>query len=118
MAARERQSLAENNHSREKDLGKPDQKLDGLELKKHCPFSMKSARARDRQLTLALLREQRGITQEKLAKRAKITQSEVSRTELRDDWRVSTLKRYITALGGSEPLLYVEIDGKHYFVTL
>lgn len=79
---------------------------------------MKSSRARDRQLTLALLREQRGITQEKLAQRAKITQSEVSRTELRDDWLVSTLKRYVTALGGSKPLLYVEIDGQHYFVTL
>jgi len=68
-------------------------------------------------LTLATLREQRGLTQEKLARRAKITQSEVSRTELRDDYLVSTLKRYTTALGG-ELLFYVKIDGHLYHVTL
>lgn len=66
---------------------------------------------------LALLREQRGLTQEKLAKRAKITQSEVSRTELRDDCLISTLERYASALGG-ELLLYVKIDGQLYPVTL
>ena len=78
-------------------------------------------RATDRQdskpCKLALLREQRGLTQEKLAKRAKITQSEVSRTELRDDCLVSTLERYATALGG-KLLLHVEIDGQLYPVTL
>ena len=68
-------------------------------------------------LTLALLREQRGLTQEKLARRAKITQSEVSRTKLRDDCLVSTLERYAAALGG-KLLLHVEIDGQLYPVTL
>lgn len=68
-------------------------------------------------LRLAHLREQRGITQVKLARRAKITQSEVSRTELRKDCLVSTLERYATALGG-KLLLHVEIDGHPYPVTL
>ena len=72
---------------------------------------------REKKLKLALLREQQGLTQEKLAQRAKITQSEVSRTELRDDCLVSTLERYAAALGG-ELLLHVKIDGQLYAVTL
>jgi transcriptional regulator with XRE-family HTH domain len=80
---------------------------------------MKDARRdiRSEKLTLALLRAQRGLTQAKLARRAKITQSEVSRTELRDDCLVSTLERYAAALGG-KLLLHVEIDGHPYPVTL
>ena len=80
---------------------------------------MKDTRATDRQeskkLTLADIREQQGLTQEKVAKRAKITQSEVSRTELREDYRVSTLERYVAALGG-ELLIGIKIDGQLYFV--
>ena len=80
---------------------------------------MKDARRdiRSEKLTLALLRTRRGLTQAKLARRAKITQSEVSRTELRDDCLVSTLERYAAALGG-KLLLHVEIDGHQYPVTL
>ena len=80
---------------------------------------MKDARRdiRSEKLTLALLRAQRGLTQAKFARRAKITQSEVSRTELRDDCLVSTLERYAAALGG-KLLLHVEIDGHPYPVTL
>ena len=72
---------------------------------------------REKKLKLALLREQQGLTQEKLAQRAKITQSEVSRTELREDCLVSTLERYAAALGG-ELLLHVKINGQLYAVTL
>ena len=72
---------------------------------------------REKKLKLALLREQQGLTQEKLAQRAKITQSEVSRTELREDCLVSTLERYAAALGG-ELLLHVRINGQLYAVTL
>lgn len=68
-------------------------------------------------LNLATLRERRGLTQEKLAKRAKITQSEISRTEQRDDCLVSTLERYAAALGG-KLLLNIEIDGRRYPVAL
>jgi hypothetical protein len=74
-------------------------------------------RREPKKLKLALLREQQGLTQEKLAQRAKITQSEVSRTELRDDCLVSTLERYAAALGG-ELLLHVRINGQLYAVTL
>jgi len=101
---------------KKKDLGPAPQKLDALALKKHCAFSMKDD-SHAKPCKLALLREKRGLTQEKLAKRAKITQSEVSRTELREDCLVSTLERYAAALGG-ELLLHVKIDGQLYPVTL
>jgi len=74
-------------------------------------------RREPKKLKLALLREQQGLTQEELAQRAKITQSEVSRTERREDSRVSTLRRYASALGG-ELLLHVKINGRLYAVTL
>ena len=68
-----------------------------------------------KELPLADIREEQGLTQEKVAKRAKITQSEVSRTELRDDYLVSTLDRYAAALGGELSLL-ITINGQPYFV--
>ena len=77
----------------------------------------KKQKKQKQKLTLADLRAQRGITQEKLAKRAKIKQSEVSRTERREDCLVSTLERYVAALGG-ELLLHAKIDGQLYHVTL
>jgi predicted transcriptional regulator len=77
---------------------------------------MKASRTSNK-LKLKLLREQQGLTQAKLARRAKITQSEVSRAELRDDCLVSTLERYIAALGGKLEL-HARIDGQLYPVTL
>lgn len=70
-----------------------------------------------RSLTLSVLRRSRGLTQEAVASRAKITQSEVSRAELRSDCRVSTLRRYAEALGG-ELVTYVQIDGRKYKIAL
>ena len=78
---------------------------------------MKSTRGRDRERALTLLRKQRGLTQEKLARRLKTTQSEVSRTELRDDFLLSTLKRYVTALDG-KLIVHVDFDGQRVPVTL
>ena len=78
---------------------------------------MKTPPSKRPPLTLAVLRERRGVTQAKLAQRAKIAQSEVSRTEQREDCLISTLERYAMALGG-KLLLHVEIDGQRYPVTL
>jgi transcriptional regulator with XRE-family HTH domain len=72
---------------------------------------------KNRKLGLATLRASQGLTQGQIAKRAGITQSEISRAELRSDCLVSTLERYAGALGG-KILLYVEIDGRRYPVTL
>lgn len=49
---------------------------------------------------LAELRRNLGITQTELASRLRISQSDLSKLERRADWRLSTLRRYVTALGG------------------
>jgi transcriptional regulator with XRE-family HTH domain len=51
--------------------------------------------------TLRALREAMGLTQDELAQRIEITQSQLSKMERRDDHRISTLRRYVEALGGS-----------------
>lgn len=51
-------------------------------------------------LTLRELRQDLAMTQAELAEAAKMTQSELSRLESRDDHRISTLRRYVEALGG------------------
>jgi len=50
--------------------------------------------------TLKSLRQELAVTQAELALSASMTQSELSRLESRADHRVSSLKRYIAALGG------------------
>jgi hypothetical protein len=52
------------------------------------------------ELNLRKVRELIGKTQEETAKLAEMTQSELSRTERRADHLVSTLRRYVEALGG------------------
>ena len=61
-----------------------------------------ASRAREevRELTLRQLRLGLDLTQAELAVAAEMTQSELSRLESRDDHRISTLRRYIAALGG------------------
>jgi predicted transcriptional regulator len=49
---------------------------------------------------LRTLREAAGITQEELAEKVAVDQSQISRLERRGDARVSLLKRYVEALGG------------------
>lgn len=65
-----------------------------------------SARVRERaqseleELTLRELRQGLELTQQEVADRADMTQSELSRLESRADHRISTLRRYVEALGG------------------
>ena len=51
-------------------------------------------------LALASLRQRRGLTQSKVAARAGMTQSDLSKLERRSDLRLSTLRAYAVALGG------------------
>lgn len=51
-------------------------------------------------LTLKELRNELAVTQAELAASADMTQSELSRLESRADHRVSSLRRYLKALGG------------------
>jgi transcriptional regulator with XRE-family HTH domain len=64
----------------------------------------------DSVLTLYRLREQRGLTQENVAAELEVTQSNVSRVEHSSDLYLSTLSRYVEALGGRLELTAVFPD--------
>jgi len=63
------------------------------------------------EMDLRALREAAGLTQEELAQRVTITQSQLSKLERREDYRLSTLRRYVAALGGELEIVAV-VDGK------
>lgn len=63
------------------------------------------------EMDLRTLREAVGLTQEELAHRVAITQSQLSKLERRPDHRLSTLRRYVAALGGELEVTAI-IDGK------
>lgn len=51
--------------------------------------------------TLRRLRSHRGLTQQQVAARLGTTQPEISKLEARSDVRLSTLRAYVAALGGT-----------------
>jgi len=61
-------------------------------------------------VTLAALRRDLGLTQAQVARRLRMTQSDVSKLERREDVRLSTLLAYARALGGR--LLVTFDDGE------
>jgi predicted transcriptional regulator len=63
------------------------------------------------EMDLRALREAVGLTQGELAQRVAITQSQLSKMERREDHRISTLRRYVEALGGNLEICAV-INGK------
>ncbi len=63
------------------------------------------------EITLAALREAAGKTQSEVAELTEQTQGELSRFERRDDRRISTLRRYVEALGG-ELEVFAVVNGK------
>lgn len=63
------------------------------------------------EMTLQALRRQLEITQEGLAERLDIRQSNVSKVEQRSDMLISTLRSYVEALGGTLELV-VHIPGR------
>ena len=52
------------------------------------------------ELNLRAIREALGKTQEELAEQLSVAQSQLSRLENRSDYLVSSLRRYVEALGG------------------
>lgn len=52
------------------------------------------------EMSLKELRQEFQLTQTELSQLSKIEQSEISRVEQRQDHRLSTLRRYVEALGG------------------
>jgi hypothetical protein len=54
---------------------------------------------KDRRLPLRVLRELAGKSQAEVARAAEMDPSEISRVEQRDDVKLSTLRRYVRAVG-------------------
>ena len=52
------------------------------------------------EMTLVTLRKESGLTQVEAAERTKMTQGELSRFERREDRLLSSLRKYVKALGG------------------
>jgi transcriptional regulator with XRE-family HTH domain len=63
------------------------------------------------EIALHELRERRGVTQEQVAEHLGTSRPNVSRIEREDDVRVSTLQRYVAALGGELELIARFPDG-------
>jgi predicted transcriptional regulator len=71
------------------------------------------ARAELEKLTLRELRQGLALTQQEVADKADMTQSELSRLESRGDLRLSTLRRYVEALGGELEISVVVGKRRH-----
>ncbi len=69
-------------------------------------------RAMEFQVRLHELREHRGITQSTVAEQLGTSRPNVSRIEAEDDVRVTTLDRYVRALGGHLEVRAVFDDGE------
>jgi DNA-binding XRE family transcriptional regulator len=67
--------------------------------------------------TLRELREMTGMTQAELAAKLEATQSHLSQVEAQDDLRLSTLRRYVKALGG-EVHLRAELNGRTFDLVI
>lgn len=70
------------------------------------------------ELTLRELRQELELTQQQVAERADMTQSELSRLESRADLRVSTLRRYVEALGGELEISVTVGKRKHKLIDV
>jgi hypothetical protein len=65
------------------------------------------------EMNLRELRQLTGLTQEDVAQATKMRQPELSRVERRDDHLLSTLRRYVEALGG-ELEVVARFEGKSF----
>jgi hypothetical protein len=71
----------------------------------------REARREAFELSLRALRETAGKTQGEMSVLTEMSQSELSRFERRDDHLVSTLRRYVEALGGEVEIVAI-VAGK------
>ena len=67
--------------------------------------SKRLARREVLEMNLRSVRELVGKTQVEVARMTKLSQAELSRAERREDHRLSTLRRYVEALGGELEVL-------------
>ena len=73
------------------------------------------SRLRGMKTFLRGLREARGITQSEVANRLGVEQSSVSKAERRSDILLSTLGRFVDAMGGSVSIRVSFDDGQEFW---
>jgi transcriptional regulator with XRE-family HTH domain len=81
------------------------QKLDKLPKARRARIDARAAELIEEELSLRALREALDHTQVELAKEMGVGQDAISRYEQRTDIMLSTLERYVSAMGGSLALI-------------
>ncbi len=77
-----------------------------------CRIRAECDRTSAEPIGLAMLRRKRGLTQAAAAVRLKMSQSDLSKFERRRDVRMSTLRAYAKALGGTIEPVFASADGR------
>lgn len=81
------------------------EKLDSLPRARRSKIKRRAAELVEQELSLRDLRKALRHTQVDIAKKMKVGQDTVSRYEQRTDMMLSTLERYVSAMGGTLTLL-------------
>lgn len=94
-----------------------DEALAALPEEKRKELEKRGQERLDEYRTLQDLRKARDLTQEKVAEILGVNQENVSRMERRSDLLLSTLRDYITAMGGDLEIIARFPDRKPAFLT-
>ena len=82
-----------------------DDKMKKLSAARRKKVEVRVAQLIAQEMSLRDLRKALSLTQERVAERLKISQDRISRLENRTDLLISTLRRYVIALGGNLSLV-------------
>jgi DNA-binding XRE family transcriptional regulator len=82
------------------DIDIAPESLYALAHKLPSPDTLERAKTNELEMSLRELRQLAGKTQAELADVAGLTQGALSQVERQEDWRLSTVRKYVQALGG------------------
>lgn len=88
-------------------------KLKSLSTERQEKIARRTAYLIEEEKSLRELREACGLTQEHIAEVLGVPQGSVSRLENRRDWRLSTLRDYVQAMGGDLHIVVKLPHGSH-----
>ena len=83
----------------------PDGKMKKLSAARRKKVEPRAAQLIAEEMSLRDLRKALSLTQERVAERLKLSQDRISRLENRTDLLISTLRRYVIAMGGNLSLV-------------
>lgn len=76
-----------------------------------APETLEQAEQNELEMSLRELRQLAGVTQVQASDALEMNQGQLSRLERQDDWKLSTLRRYVEALGAEFEVVAV-LDGR------